>query len=351
MATYFILPAMLMRGVFLLLAGCFGIAVAWAGSASEDRSHEPIQPLRAIVVDADKAALGDRLFHEPRLSGDNSISCAHCHILEEGGADPFAASFGVDGAVGEMNSPTVFNAALNIAQFWDGRAKTLEDQIDGPLHNKVEMDSNWPDVVKKISADQSYVSSFKQLYDGEISEQTIKHAIAEFERTLITLDSRFDQYLRGDDNAINDKEKKGYQLFKGFGCVACHQGENVGGNLFQSLGIMEDYFATYDHIDQHDYGRFNVTGNPLDKHVFKVPSLRLVTLTAPYFHDGKFDKLEDAIRTMAKFQVGIIISDAEIAYIVAFLQTLPGKHAKLDIESSTEPNSEENKAIPTGTTE
>jgi len=329
METYFILPIMLTKGVFLLLAGCFGIAVAWAGSSSEDRSHEPIQPLHAIVVDANKAALGDRLFHEPRLSGDNSISCAHCHMLEEGGADALPASFGVDGAEGELNSPTVFNAALNIAQFWDGRAKTLEDQIDGPLHNKPEMDSNWPDVVKKISADQSYVSAFEKIYDGEISERTIKHAIAEFERTLITVDSRFDQYLLGDDNAITDEEKEGYKLFKGFGCVACHQGENVGGNLFQSLGIMEDYFATYEKIDQHDYGRFNVTGDPLDKHVFKVPSLRLVTLTAPYFHDGKFDKLEDAVRTMGRFQLGIVISDDEIASIIAFLHSLSGQHPKL----------------------
>jgi len=154
-----------------------------------------------------------------------------------------------------------------------------------------------------------------------MNEQTIKHAIAEFERTLITVDSRFDQYLLGNDNAITDAEKKGYALFKGFGCVACHQGENVGGNFFQTLGIMENYFANYKHIKTRDMGRFNVTGKESDKHKFKVPSLRLVTLTAPYFHDGKFNKLEDAIRTMGKYQLGIKISDADIASIIAFLHT------------------------------
>lgn len=308
-----------------MFLAAFAMTVAWAG----ERLHEPIRPLYAVAVDADKAALGERLFNEARLSGDNSISCAHCHILDEGGADSLPHSFGVGGQEGEMNSPTVFNAALNLAQFWDGRAKTLEDQIDGPLHNKAEMASNWPEVIGKLSADSTYRQFFDQLYNGEMSEQTIKHAIAEFERTLITVNSRFDQYLLGDDKAINAEEKKGYALFKGFGCVACHQGENVGGNLFQSLGIMEDYFATYKKIDKHDLGRFNVTGNAIDKHKFKVPSLRLVTMTAPYFHDGKVATLEDAIRTMGKFQLGIKISDADIVSIIAFLRTLPGQHNKL----------------------
>jgi len=296
------------------------------------RNHEPIRPLQAIAVDAEKVALGDRLFHETKLSGDNSISCAHGHILDQCGADGLAHSFGVGGVVGEMNSPTVFNAALNLAQFWDGRAQTLEDQMDGPLHAKAEMASNWPDVVIKLQAEASYKAVFKQLYHDGINEENIKNAIAEFERSLITVDSRFDQYLRGDDNAINDKEKKGYALFKGMGCVACHQGENVGGNLFQTLGIMEDYFATYDHIKTRDLGRFNVTGKIEDKFKFKVPSLRLVTLTAPYFHDGSKAKLEDVVRTMARYQLGIKITDADIASVIAFLGTLVGKHPRLDVD-------------------
>jgi len=323
---------MLLRPLLLLFIGTLTFGYAWAESSPDKLSQEPVRPLKALVVNAEKVALGDMLFHETRLSVDNSISCAHCHVLAEGGADGLPVSVGVNGVKGGMNSPTVFNAALNIAQFWDGRAKTLEDQIDGPLHATAEMASNWPDVIKKLTADQVYNSAFQKLYNGEISEQTIKHAIAEFERSLITVDSRFDQYLRGDESAINDEEKKGYALFKEFGCVACHQGENVGGNLFQTLGIMDDYFATYKEIKKHDYGRFNVTGDIMDKHKFKVPSLRLVTLTAPYFHDAKITKLEDAVRTMGKYQLGMIISDADIASIIAFLETLPGKHPRLEKE-------------------
>ena len=313
-----------------LFLAVLSLSVAWADPLSYERAQEPIRPLKAILVDVEKAALGESLFHEVRLSKDNSISCAHCHILAEGGADGLPLSFGVDGAKGGVNSPTVYNAALNIAQFWDGRARTLEEQIDGPLHASVEMASNWPEVINKLSADAAYVTAFQTLYNSEMTEQNIKHAIAEFERTLITVDSRFDQYLMGDDHAINEEEKKGYVLFKDFGCVACHQGENVGGNLFQTLGVMDDYFANYQEIKQHDYGRFNVTGDVLDKYKFKVPSLRLVTLTAPYFHDAKINSLEDAVRTMGEFQLGITISDADISSIIAFLHTLVGKHARLD---------------------
>lgn len=321
---------MVIRLCLSLFLTLFSISVVWAASSSYERSQEPIQPLKAIVIDVEKAALGGLLFHEVRLSKDNSISCAHCHVLAEGGTDGLPVSFGVDGAKGGMNSPTVYNAALNIAQFWDGRAKTLEDQIDGPLHAGAEMASNWPEVINKLSADETYTTAFQTLYDSEPTEQNIKHAIAEFERSLITVNSRFDQYLEGDDYAINGEEKKGYALFKDFGCIACHQGENVGGNLFQTLGIMDDYFASYQEIQQHDYGRFNVTGDVLDKYKFKVPSLRLVTLTGPYFHDAKIQNLEDAIRTMGKFQLGITISDADIASIIAFLHTLVGTHPRLD---------------------
>ncbi len=306
------------------------MTAAWASSSGNGLRHEPIRPLNSIVVDAEKVALGERLFHETRLSADQSISCAHCHILSEGGADGLPTSFGIGGNKGVMNSPTVYNAALNIAQFWDGRAKTLEDQIDGPLHAEAEMGSNWPAVITLLHADKSYKTAFDKLYDEGISEQSVKNAIAEFERSLITLNSRFDQYLLGDERAINDEEKKGYALFKGFGCVACHQGENVGGNLYQSMGVMADYFASYDHEGKHDYGRFNVTGKVTDIHRFKVPSLRMVTLTAPYFHDGKAKTLEDAIRDMGKYQLGLSISDAEIASIIAFLATLRGEHHKLD---------------------
>ena len=315
--------------ILLFIGFSFGIFALQAG-ANGALSYEPIQPLKAIAFDVDKAALGERLFHETRLSANNSTSCAHCHHLAEGGADSLATSFGVNGAENKMNSPTIFNAVLNIAQSWDGRSLTLEEQIDGVLHNTKELASNWPDVIAKLSADKTYLSTFDKLYEDGISEQTIKHAIIEFERPLITIDSRFDQYLRGNDNAITNAEKKGYALFKDFGCVACHQGENVGGNLFQKLGVMKDYFITNEHNTQpHEMGRFNVTKKESDRHKFKVPSLRLVTLTAPYLHDGEVSELDDAIRVMGEYQLGIQISDPDIASIISFLHTLVGKHAKL----------------------
>ena len=292
-----------------------------------DLSHEPLQPLYSLKVNHAKAALGKRLFFEARLSHDNSISCAHCHDLEQlGGADGLKHSFGVEGREGQVNSPTVFNAAVNFAQFWDGRAATLEAQMDGPLNNHAEMASSWPEVVGKLQGDPSYRKQFSQIYTDGITARNIKNAIAEFERTLITTDSRFDRYLLGDANAITPLEKHGYQLFKSYGCVACHQGKNVGGNLFQKLGVMRDYFAEHPPENSAANGRFNVTGKKRDLHYFKVPSLRLAVLTAPYFHNGSKKNLVETIRTMAKYQLGRTIPDTDLYAIISFLYTLPGRY-------------------------
>ena len=296
-------------------------------ASAVDLSHEPIQPLQPLKVNHAKAALGKRLFFDSRLSHDNSISCAHCHDLEQqGGADGLKHSFGVQGREGLVNSPTVFNAAVNFAQFWDGRATTLEEQVDGPVTGHVEMASSWSEVVNKLRADPAYGKSFVRIYSDGITPHNIKNAIAEFERTLITTDSRFDRYLLGDDKAITQLEKHGYQLFKSYGCVACHQGRNVGGNLFQKLGVMREYFSDYPPENKADKGRINVTGNQLDLHYFKVPSLRLAVLTAPYFHNGSKKNLVEAIRTMAKYQLGRTIPDADIHAIISFLYTLPGHY-------------------------
>jgi len=290
-----------------------------------DLSQEPIQPLQMLKINAEQAALGKRLFFDTRLSHDNSISCAHCHHLEGlGGADGLKHSFGVDGCEGEVNSPTVFNAAVNFAQFWDGRAATLEDQIDGPVMGHVEMASSWAEIIKVLRADESYRRSFAKLYRGGVAEHNIKHAIAEFERTLITVDSRFDRYLKGDEHAITKAEKHGYKLFKSYGCVACHQGKNVGGNLFQKLGVMQNYFTEHPAENKAARGRFNVTGKKQDMHYFKVPSLRLAVLTAPYFHNGSKKNLVETIRTMAKYQLGRAIPDDDLRDIICFLYTLPG---------------------------
>jgi len=312
------------------------LCIVWslvAPALGLDLSVEPIQPLSALPVDKERAELGRKLFFDVRLSVDHSISCAHCHDLtEHGGADGLAHSFGVDGREGEANSPTVFNAAWNLAQFWDGRAASLEAQIDGPVTGHAEMANRWPEVVARIRADAAYRRAFARVFGGDVTAGRIKAAIAEFERTLITTDSRFDRYLRGDEHAINAQEKRGYALFKSYGCVACHQGRNVGGNLFQVLGVMGDYFADHPGKRAIDRGRFNVTGRPEDMHVFKVPSLRLVVLTAPYFHDGSQPTLAGAIRTMARYQLGREIPERDLQDIIAFLYTLVGSYQGKSLE-------------------
>ncbi|MDX8403406.1 MAG: cytochrome-c peroxidase [Mariprofundaceae bacterium] len=298
-----------------------------------DRSGEPIQPIpQTVQIDTRKVVLGERLFHDERLSGDDSISCAHCHDLDRGGVDGTKHSFGVEGREGPINSPTVYNSGLNFVQFWDGRAATLEDQIEGPVHADKEMNSNWPQVIKKLSADKSYPGDFRNIYKDGMTPENIKNAIAEFERSLNTPNSRFDRYLRGEDDAINNDEKSGYTLFKDYGCAACHQGANVGGNIYQIFGVMGDYFKDRGNLTKVDDGRYNVTGNEEDRHVFKVPSLRMVTLTAPYFHDGSKEELEDAIKVMAKYQLGRKIADEDIKMIIQFLHTLPGEYKGKSME-------------------
>lgn len=289
---------------------------------------EPITPLpESVPLDARKVALGDRLFHDPRLSRDDSVACASCHALDKGGVDGRQRSIGIGGQTVAVNAPTVFNSGFNFKQFWDGRAESLEDQIDGPLNHPKEMGSSWPEVIGKLKNDAAYVSAFANIYPDGIQEKNIKDAIATFERALVTPNSRFDQYLKGDRNAMTADELKGYRLFKSYGCIACHQGVNIGANMFERLGVMGDYFKDRGEIAQADLGRFNVTKNEEDKHMFKVPSLRNVALTAPYFHDGSAATLEQAVTIMGKYQLGVAIPLSDVALIVAFLKTLTGEYA------------------------
>jgi len=288
---------------------------------------EPIQPIPEPIITQPKlVALGQRLFHDPRLSGDNTISCASCHSLLTGGVDQRAVSNGINGQRGNINSPTVFNSSLNIRQFWDGRALNLTEQADGPINNKVEMGSNWAQVIKKLKQDDNYVTNFNDIFTNGITARNIKTAIVTFENSLLTPNSRFDQYLLGSDNAITKDELTGYKLFKQYGCTSCHQGRAVGGNLFQKLGVMEEYFTNEKPLDQADLGRFNVTGLKTDRFVFKVPSLRNIELTAPYLHDGSAETLKDAVNTMITYQLGIDPIEKETQLIVKFLKTLTGEY-------------------------
>jgi cytochrome c peroxidase len=227
--------------------------------------------------------------------------------------------------MGTVNAPTIFNVALNFSFFWDGRARSLEQQMDGPIHDINEMGSSWPIITDRLNARDDYRSEFLAIYKSRASEFTIKDAIAAYERSLITLNAPFDRYLRGDRDALTEQQSYGYTLFKNFGCVACHQGRGVGGNMFQVLGVVHSYFDERGNITKADYGRFNVTGDERDRFRFKVPSLRNVALTAPYFHDGSAATLDDAVRTMARYQLGRTLSNEDLAAIVAFLNSLTGE--------------------------
>jgi cytochrome c peroxidase len=271
-----------------------------------------------------KVNLGRRLFFDPSLSHDNTVACANCHNLQAGGDDDRAVSLGINGQFGPVNTPTVLNATLNFVQFWDGRANSLEEQAAGPVHNPVEMASNWPEVIQKLAQDADYQREFSALYPGGISGDSIVDAIASFERTLLTPNSRFDRHLGGDSKALNALEKSGLKRFLEYGCASCHQGAAIGGNMFQRFGVMNDYFAGREHKPA-DLGRFNVTGREEDRHVFKVPSLRNIGVTAPYFHDGSVRSLEEAVIIMGRFQLGREIPAADVKAITAFLHTLTGE--------------------------
>lgn len=294
---------------------------AWAG--------EPISP---IPLDVDNklnpkiVALGEILFNDKRLSKDNTISCASCHDLLTGGVDGAQVSIGINGARGPINAPTVFNSGYNFRQFWDGRAKSLEEQAAGPVHNPLEMGSNWTEVLPKLGNDGALVARFKEIYADGVQPHNIQDAIATFERSLTTPNSRFDKYLRGDKAALSDDELKGYQLFKSYGCVSCHQGTNIGGNMFQVFGAMNNYFADRGGITTADLGRYNVTKAAADKHVFKVPSLRNVALTSPYFHNGSVNTLPEAVDVMFRYQLGRTAPQADKELISSFLHTLTGEY-------------------------
>ena len=287
---------------------------------------EPIKPIpETVEVHLEKAALGRDLFHDPMLSKDGTVSCASCHDLSAGGDDGRRFSIGIEGREGAINAPTVFNAGLNFKQFWDGRAKTLEDQIDGPVQSPLEMGSLWPEVVSKLSGHESYPGRFASLYSDGINRNNVRNAIAEFVRSLVTPNSRFDRWLKGDEHAIDARERHGYALFKYYGCVSCHQGANVGGNMFQVFGVINEYFKRRGNITEADQGRYNVTGNDADRHAFKVPSLRMAAMTAPYLHDGSAETLRDAVDAMFEFQLGREAPDDDKDAIVAFIRTLAGE--------------------------
>lgn len=278
-----------------------------------------VSPVEApSLEEPEMIKLGFELFIDTNLGSNGKVSCESCHHLEGNGAENTRFSTGVAG-IGTRNSLTVFNVSLNSRFFWDGRAASLEHQMDGPIQSSLEMDTNWNEVVGYVQGSPAYKDQFSTLFNGEISEQNIKYALVTFMEALVTPDAPFDQYLKGNHDAMSQTAILGWKKFQKLGCVICHQGQNIGGNLFQRLGNVE---ASEQIQGEQDLGRYKVTGNESDKFVFRVSSLRNVARTPPYFHDGRAETLEDAIVTMARLQLGQELDAASIVEISAFLTSL-----------------------------
>ena len=327
-----------------LLVGLAGFALAWRQANTLDTltsarsnltsplasdSMEPIQPLPPPpALDPAKVALGEKLFRDKRVSKDNTISCNTCHQLDLSGADGLAHSTRVGGELTPYHTPTIFNVSLNFQLFWDGRKKKLEEHIETPRDTQTD----WNEVLVKLHGEPAYQTAFAHAYPRQgMSARTLQDAIVTFERSLLTPGARFDRFLLGDEQAISEQEKSGYRLFKSYGCTACHQGVNVGGNMFQKMGVMQEHVHATS--TPADLGRYSITKREEDRHVYRVPSLRNVAVTAPYFHDGSIASLPEAIHEMAKYQLGRPIPKKDIDLMVAFLHTLTGEYRGKPLQS------------------
>lgn len=299
------------------LVAFFGLSITPIAAPA----REPIQPIQPPVVrNVQMVELGKKLFFDPRLSQSGFISCNSCHNLSMGGSDNLRTSIGHKWQKGPINAPTVLNSSMNVAQFWDGRAKDLQEQAGGPIANPGEMAFTHQLAVEVIESIPGYVAEFTQVFGTPgVDIDRVTKSIAAFEETLVTPDSRFDKWLTGDAAALSTEEVAGYGLFKNSGCTMCHNGPAIGGASFHKMGTVEPYRS-----ESPVQGRVAVTGNDADRFNFKVPTLRNVELTYPYFHDGAVDTLSGAVDTMGRVQMGRRFSAEENGRIVAFLQTLTG---------------------------
>jgi cytochrome c peroxidase len=303
----------------ILLAAA--IAAVSGVAVSQAFREEPIKPIRPPQnINLGMVELGKKLYFDPRLSKSGFISCNSCHNLSMGGTDNIPTSIGDRWQQGPINAPTVLNSSLNVAQFWDGRAANLKEQAGGPIANPGEMAFSHTLAIGVLGTIPGYVREFRQVFGKEkVDIDQVTLAIAEFEKTLVTPNSRFDQWLLGRDDALTAQEMAGYELFKDSGCIACHNGEAVGGATFQKMGLIAPYKSS-----SSAEGRSAVTGKAIDRFNFKVPTLRNVELTYPYFHDGAANTLAESVTIMGWLQLGRKFSPDENARIVAFLKTLTG---------------------------
>lgn len=322
-----------------------GLAIAL--SAGESRAQGAnwaayILPDKAPVpqdnpMSAAKAALGKQLYFDTRLSSTGTVSCNSCHNVQKGGEDNRATSLGVNGKTGDRSAPTVWNAAFLSTQFWDGRAQSLEEQAKGPMVNPVEMgNANHDVVVKRLKQVPGYTRQFKAVFGGPdpLNIDNVAKAIAAYERTLVTVNSPFDRYVKGEKKALTPAAKRGMELVQKVGCTSCHTGPNFAGpamaagqGFFMPFPRYESAYAAKYRL-KDDAGRFKVTKQEADRHMWRVPTWRNVALTAPYFHNGSVKTLEEAVRVMGKTQLNKSLSEPEVKDIVAFLSSLTGSFPK-----------------------
>jgi cytochrome c peroxidase len=290
-------------------------------------AEEPISPI-PISANEDTARidLGRRLFSEERLSRNKAFSCVSCHPLNGAGIDGRVRAIGANGKSLLRNTPTIFNLRFNLYLNWDGAHETLRRHTEAVLKNPALMDNKIEELVTKLNEIPMYYSDFRKVYPQGLDKDSLIDAIVTYEESLTTPNARFDRYLNGDQSAITPDELHGYQLFKSNGCIACHQGVNVGGNLLQRFGVFAEPQSLGTEGDGTDLGRFRVSKDPNDKGVFRVPSLRNVAVTGPYFHDGRTKTLEEAIWVMARAQLGRVLTGEDIRSIAAFLGTLTGEY-------------------------
>jgi cytochrome c peroxidase len=313
--------------VWLLIVPSVVVAAATMALASGHSQQEPITPLEAAPdLDPAKVALGRQLFDDPILSGKGKLACSSCHDLNAGGTVNLKRTVGYDGKMHRFNAPAIFNVANNYRLGWRGNFTSLAAQNEAVLLDPNLMASQWGPLVAKLKVSDAYSAQFRQIYNRDAERDELLDALVTFERSLSTPNSRFDRYLRGESNAISSQEKEGYLLFKSYGCASCHQGSNVGGNLFEKFGVFGDVQQNGPSDNDGDLGRWTITHDDEDKGVFRVPSLRNVEMTSPYFHDGRVASLPKAVEIMSRMQLGQVMPQDDVDAIVAFLKTLTGEY-------------------------
>lgn len=318
-----------------LFSGCNSRPKGRAGAThdvqmEEKQAFSPLPPRGSLGLDGRRVALGRKLFDDVILSGDETVSCVSCHLREKGLSNGARFAALPTRSVGTLNVPSLYNIAYNFRYNWDGRFSTLESQLDALIEKKAVMASSWAQVVERLRGHREYGPGFRQAYEDGVTAENVRGALIAYMTSLTTPGSRFDRWLEGDEKALSEEERKGYRLFNSYGCSSCHQGRNIGGNMLQQFGIIQegiiaDYFRSRGgEVGPTDRGHGNFTGQREDDFFFRVPSLRNVAETAPYFHDGGAATLEDAIRVMGRVQLGREFEAWELGLLAAFLKTLTG---------------------------